>query len=160
MPQLIGGLLIFLACSIAGFSGAAMYKQRRDELEAFLKLISHIKARIDYCRAPLDTIFTEYTDRLLKGCGFIDATLTARPVDAFEKCKARLCLSDTQADELMKFFSGLGSHPAAEESAHCAYYEKRIGELLEAERRELPRITKLCRGIGILAGVMAAILLI
>ena len=160
MPQLIGSLLIFLACSAAGFSGAAMYKAQKDELVAFLRLISHIKARIEYCRAPLDSIFAEYTDRLLERCGFIEAALTMRPTDALAKCRSRLSLSDAQIDELMKFFSDLGCHTAAEESAHCAYWEKRVGELLDAARRELPRVTRLYRGIGILVGIMAAILLL
>ena len=98
-----------------------MYKEQKDELEAFLRLISHIKARIDYCRAPLDSIFAEYTDRQLERSGFIESALTMRPTDALAKCKRRLCLSDAQIDELMKFFTDLGCHTAAEESAHCEW---------------------------------------
>ena len=152
--------MIFVSCSFIGFSAARVYRLRVSQLEAFLKLIRHIKAQIRYFCSPISSIIDGYEDEILSGCGFL---LAARELGAgagFESCRARLFLSEAESDELGSFFSGLGSHSADEEKNGCEYYEKTLGAELEKERSELAKRTKLCRTFGMLAGVLLAVLLI
>jgi stage III sporulation protein AB len=160
MPELIGGALIFVACTAAGFSAAKMYKLRVKQLEAFLRLISHIKAQIEFYRAPLDRIFDGYENEQLEGCGFLTLARSLGAKKAFDTCRNRLYISSSEADELYKFFDGLGTHNVNEERLHCAYFEKTIGDALSSAKTDLPKRTKLCRTFGMLAGVLVAILLI
>lgn len=160
MYTVIGGVMIFIACSAVGFSAARMYRLRVGQLEAFLRLISHIKAQIDYFRSPLDTILSGYESPELSACGFLLAARELGVGPGFASCRGRLLLTEDEADELAKFFAGLGHHSAGEESSHCGYYEKTLGDALEHERSELARRTKLCRTLGMLAGFLLAVMLV
>ena len=152
--------MIFVSCSLIGFSAARVYRLRASQLEAFLKLISHIKAQIGYFRAPLDSILEGYNDETLSGCGFLLAARELGVREGFDSCRTRLVLTDDEVDELGRFFSGLGSRSADEEESGCGYYEKTLGAALDKERAELAKRTKLCRTFGMLAGVLLAVLLI
>lgn len=160
MNSLIGGLLVFVGCSVIGFSAARMYRLRVEQLEAFLMLISHIRAQIEYCRAPLDRILEVYESEILSGCGFLLAARQLGASAGFDSCRCRLLLTADETDELGRFFERLGRHSADEECSHCAYYEKTVGAALEHERAEFARRSKLCRTFGILSGFLLAILLI
>lgn len=160
MSEFIGGALIFIACTAAGFSAAKMYKLRVKQLEAFLRLISHIKAQIEFYRAPLDRILDGYENEHLAGCGFLDYARSVGAKKAFDSCRKRLYISSSEADELDKFFSGLGRHNVSEESSHCAYFEKIIGDALSSAKAELSKRIKLCRTFGMLAGFLIAILML
>lgn len=158
--KLIGCALILIGCSAVGFSAAKLYRLRVKQLEAFLRLIKHIRAQIEYYRAPLDRIFEGYEDDMLSDCGFLDGARASGAVGGFEACRGRLYLSGGEADELAGFFEGLGRHNADEESAHCAYYERWLDEVLSKAVAELPKRQKLCRAFGLLAGFLSAILLL
>ncbi len=159
MYAFAGGIMIFAACSLVGFSAARMYRLRVGQLEAFLRLIKHIKAQIDYFRAPLDSILEGYEDETLSASGFLFAARELGADGGFESCRGRLLLTEDETNELSRFFCGLGHHSAGEESSHCAYFEKTLGDALERERSELSRRSKLCRTFGMLAGFLLAVLL-
>lgn len=160
MHTVVGGLMIFVSCSLVGFSAARVYRLRVNQLEAFLKLIKHIKAQIECFCAPLCSILEGYEDTQLSACGFLLAARELGVKAGFESCRSRLFLSEEESDELAKFFDGLGSHSADEESSGCAYYEKTISDALSRERSELAKRSKLCRTFGMLAGVLLAVLLV
>ncbi|MCI8387650.1 MAG: hypothetical protein HFE63_04200 [Clostridiales bacterium] len=157
MIRFVGSLLVFISCTLVGFSAAKMYRLRVMQLEAFVRLIAHIKAQIEYYRAPLDRIFDGYESELI--CEFIDGARKYGAAEAFVSCRNRMYVSESEADELEKFFAGLGMHNVGEESSHCAYFEKRLGELLSSARGEIDKRAKLCRTFGILIGFLIAILL-
>ena len=160
MYAFIGGIMIFVSCSVVGFSAARMYRLRVGQLEAFLRLITHIRSQIDYFRAPLDSILEGYDDDILSACGFLLAARELGVSAGFESCRGRLLMTDYEADELSRFFSGLGHHSAGEESSHCAYFEKTLTDALGHEKNELSKRSKLCRTFGMLAGGLLAILLV
>ncbi len=152
--------MIFCACTLVGFSAARMYRIRVAQLEAFLRLISHIRSQIDYFRSPLDSIIESCEDERLSECGFMIAARELGVSKGFEACRERLLLTEEESDCLSEFFGGLGSHHADEESLHCEYFEKLIGEALGRERSELMRRSKLCRTFGMLVGFLMAVMLI
>lgn len=160
MYKLFGAVMIFSACSFIGFGVSRAYVLRVKQLEAFLRLISHIKGQIECFCIPLDKIFADYEDRELSSCGFLFAARQIGAKGGFESCRERLLLTDSESDELMRFFSELGKSSADEESRSCAYYEKTIGDALASERSELAKRAKLCRTFGMLTGFLLAVLLI
>lgn len=160
MYTVIGGLMVFISCSLIGFGASRLYRLRVKQLEAFLRLISHIKAQIEYFRTPLDNIIAEYEDTQLSGCGFLLAARELGLRNGFESCRGRLMLSDDESDELMKFFDILGKNSADEESRYCTYYEKMIGDALNRECADLAKRSKLCKTFGMLAGFLLAVLLV
>ena len=160
VTRFVGAVLIFTACTSMGISASAMYKRRAAQLEAFVLLITHIGAQIDGFLLPLDRIYANFKNRTLEGCGFLDALQKNGGVAALSECRRRMNLGDDEIGELEKFFVGLGRHAADEEARHCAYFEKRIGELAASARGQLAQKTRLCRAFGMLVGVMLAVVLL
>lgn len=152
--------MIFFSCTLVGAGAARIYRLRVSQLEAFLRLISHIKAQIDYFCSPLDNIIEKYEDERLSACGFMIAAKELGVCKGFESCRDRLLITEDEADLLSDFFDGLGKHHVGEERVHCEYFEKLIGSALERERSELSRRSKLCRTFGMLVGFLMAVMLI
>ncbi|MBQ8509296.1 MAG: stage III sporulation protein AB [Clostridia bacterium] len=155
-----GALLIFAGGTLAGLAASGMYRLRAAQLEAFCKLIAHIRAQIECYRAPLDAIYIGYRNEVLEACGFLGAARTSDGARALEACRGRLYITGDELCELEKFFASLGRHGAGEETSHCAYFEKRIGDFAAACRGELPKRARLCRTFGMLGGFLLAILLL
>ncbi len=158
--RLMGAVLILTASSMGGIITAGMWKKRVLQLEAFHELIVHIARQIDGYLTPLEKIYAEYDSTVLSRCGFLEALREYGGVMALEECRRSLCVSDSDISELAEFFSGLGRHSAKEEARHCAYFERQIGDIARKAKDELAAKTRLCRGFGILLGIMLAVILI
>lgn len=160
MLRLMGAAILLGACTMAGWSAAAMLRLRVEQLEAFVQLISHIEGQIAGFRAPLDRIFAGWENRRLEQCGILGALRDGDSTAAIRACEARLYLTGAEKRELSSLFEGLGRRGIDEETRRLAYYSKRIGGMASAARGELAGKMKLCRAIGILAGISAAVLLL
>ncbi len=160
MIRLWGALMIFAACTAAGFSASAMYARRARQLEAFTALISYVGAQINGFLAPLERIYATFENRTLEQCSFLAELRQSGGVTAMETCRRSLNLTQSERDELKAFFVGLGRHSADEESRHCAYFEKRIGELAATARAQHSSKGRVCRTLGMLFGLMLALVLL
>lgn len=158
--RLMGIVLILTASSMGGIITAGVWKKRVLQLEAFHELAVHISRQIDGYLTPLQKIYAEYEDTELSRCGFLFALRKYGGVKALEECRSSLCISESDISELRAFFMGLGRHSAKEEARHCAYFEKQIGDIAGKAKKELAAKTRLCRGFGILFGIMLAVILI
>lgn len=152
--------MIFAACTAVGFFASAMYKRRVRQLEAFAALVAYIGAQIGGFLTPLDRIYASFENRTLDECAFLAALRQSGGVAAMEVCRRSLNLTQDERDELERFFEGLGRHSADEEARHCAYFERRIGELVAAARAEHASKGRVCRTLGMLFGLMLALLLL
>lgn len=160
MIKLIGALLIFAASASVGFSAAAMYRVRAEQLEALGALITHIGAQIGGFLAPLDRIYSDFKDSRLEKCGFLPILRTSGAVAALRECRESLFLNDGEIGELEKFFGALGRGDANKEERHCAYFAKRFSELYESARGESASKGRLFRTFGFLSGLMLAVILV
>ena len=160
MTRLFGAVIIFFACSAAGFSASKMYSRRVKQLEAFSSLISYIGQQIHGFLTPFDRIYATAKSSALEECSFLNVLRQNGGVEAMRICRKSLHLTDGECAELERFFEGLGHHGADEEAKHCAYFEKRIRNFAEAARSELPMRGRVCRTIGMLFGVMLALVLL
>ncbi len=160
MLRLFGGLLIVCACTVTGFSAAAMYRLRLEQLEGFRALIAYIGAQIGVFLTPLERIYADFKNTRLEACGFSELLRKRGGEAAIQQCRSKLLLNDTEVGEAIKFFRGLGRHDAKEEERHCAYFEKRFGEFCTAASVEMASKARLCRTFGFLCGLMLAVILI
>ena len=160
MIRFLGALMIFAACTAVGFSASAMYLKRVRQLEAFVQLVSYIGAQIDGFLTPLERIYASFENRTLEECSFLVALRGQGGVAAMQICRRSLNLTKNERGELLRFFEGLGQHSAYEEARYCAYYERRIEELAKAARAEYPSKSRVCRTLGVLLGLMLALVLL
>ncbi len=160
MSRLVGGLLLFLGCSLLGSAAARMYRMRVEQLDAFLRIVRHIRDRIELCLVPIDRILEDYECDTLAACGFLLAARELGASDGFASCRERLLLTDSQTEELASFFASLGRHAVSEESSRCTLCERSLSAQLELERAELAKRSKLCRTFGSLTGLLISILLL
>ncbi len=160
MIRLLGALMIFAACTAVGFFASAMYARRVKQLEAFAALISYVGAQINGFLTPLEQIYATFESRTLDECSFLTALRQSGGVAAMEICQRSINLTRRERDELECFFEGLGRHSANEEARHCAYFEKRVGELAIAARAEYSSKGRVCRTLGMLFGLMIALVLL
>ncbi len=152
--------MIFAACTAAGFSASSLYSRRVRQLEAFAELISYVGSQIEGFLTPLDRIYASFQSRTLDECGFLATLRQGGGGEAMEACSRTLNLTANERNELVRFFDGLGAHGVHEASRHCAYFEKRIGELAVAAREEYRQRGRVCRTLGMLLGLMLAIILL
>ena len=160
MLKLFGVMMIVFSCTAAGFSAAAVYRLREEQLEGFRALISYIGAQIDVFLTPLDSIYADFKNTRLEACGFLKLLRESDFKTALEGCHGRIFLGSSEICELEKFFFGLGRHDASEEKRHCAYYEKRFTEICAAAHSETASKVRLCRAFGFLGGLMLAVILL
>lgn len=160
MHVLIGAALVLLSAVYTGFTAAVFYKRRLLRLEAFLALICHIEAQIEGYLTPLESIFSSYDDKRLTDIDFCGIAAEKGGAEAIRLCAGRLYLNPDEAAELCTFFDGLGKGTAAEEIRHCRYFEKRFSKLCAEASSELPGKIRICRGLGILIGIMVVIILL
>ena len=160
MTRLFGAMIIFLVCSAVGFSASKMCSRRVKQLEAFASLISYISAQIEGFLTPLDRIYATAKSPVLDECSFLKVLRQNGGVEAMHMCRPSLSLTDSECAQLERFFEGLGHHSADEETRHCAYFEKLVRGFAETARTELPSKGRVCRTIGMLFGIMLALVLL
>ncbi|MBQ8249180.1 MAG: stage III sporulation protein AB, partial [Clostridia bacterium] len=153
-------MLILCACTAIGFSAAAMYRLRVEQLEGFRSLVGYIGAQIGVFLTPLERIYADFKNTRLEACGFLELLRNGDGEAAVYGCRTKLFLNDTEINEVIKFFRGLGLHDAKEEERHCAYYEKRFVELCTSAKAEAVSKVRLCRTFGFLGGLMLEVILI
>ncbi len=152
--------MIFFASTAMGMTVAEMWRRGTVQLEAFHRLVAHTARQVEGFLYPLDKIFSEYEDRVLEQCGFLDTLRRHGPENSVEACKNKLYISEADISVIKSFFSEVGRHTAHEEARHLAYYEKKLGELASKSRSELPSKVRLSRGFGMLIGIMMAVILL
>ncbi len=165
MLRLTGLVMIFLACTLAGFVLAGGWRVRCEELEALSRLAEHIRARIAFCRAPLEEILDAYRDEWLEADGFLPALReAARRGDGFDStamgCRKLLRLFDPEQEELERFLYGLGRHDAASEMDQLAEFAECFRRHAAEARADYPKKSRLCRTFGLLGGGMLALMLL
>ena len=154
-----GIIIIFMGCAFGGVSFSSVFKKRAAQLEGIYSLISFIGGQIEGYRTPLDNILSSYRNKALDECGLCRSILDLGFHNGIESCHG-LLLSREQTVALIEFFRLLGTFDGESAVRHCGYYGKIFLELSEKARKEASEKSRLCRSIGVLAGIMVAVLFI
>lgn len=158
--KLFGIAFLFFSCVFTGFFVSSFYKKRVEQLEGFRDLIKFTASQIEGYLTPTHRIFALFQNMALQKSGFLTLLGSCGWEAAFKECRGRLFLTEREIFELTAFFSRLGNCDTDSAVRHCNYYITLLGEWASAARAELPGKIKLCRSLGLAAGVMLAVLFI
>jgi stage III sporulation protein AB len=152
---------IALLVAVSGYSGRLFfegYKQRYDYLSSVLKFMEEIKSQIEYFNSPISKICTEYKDERL--AEFLITAGNESINAAFKKHYGKLYLSTEELEIFGRFTEGIGRGTSEEQIRFCEHYINSIKKIHGRMADELPKNRKLCSSLGLMAGILVAILLL
>lgn len=165
------GLVIILGGGYLGMIYASRFDCRVRQLEAFRSALSQLEFDIRFLSLPLTEaldkvaesqngavrkIFRETADGLSRKKG---ARVSALWVGAIEKYRAQLCLTEQDLQAVNSFSHSLGSGDTESEIGNIRAAQMRLQVAEDAARAQAQKNVRLYRGLGLLAGIFAAILL-
>ncbi len=165
--KLLGAGIVLSLSFYIGFAMAGWEYRRVGELQAFCRLLAHIKECIEDLQLPLSVIFSGYEDAVLEKNGFLPrlrAQMTAEDVMGtvlreMQK-ERRLVLTDSDTAELLAFSAELGKGDSEREIRRCEYYSKRLLHILETAQGQAPGRARVCRTISVSTGILCVLLLL
>ena len=170
MVKIIAGILLFLVCTVLGFSKASTYKTSRTELENTLELIRLLHLDIAYRKDALVKVFQRAG--LQKRCWFAEILpecaegLTAqRPLgnawqEALQKNELDCPLLPEDTEILTDLFLGLGRSDTSGQKQILEPAVYRLEQQIRKAQEQEYKMGKLYRSLGLAAGVVAAILVL
>ncbi len=172
MLKLFAVATLVLGCGYIGAVFSMAYKKRVQQLEELCNALRSLEFDIGFRSIPLREAF----DRAGKACtgGVRDIFAYVSQCMAEERCttmetlfrkaverfKTELGISDDDIDILLDFSKKLGSGDSAHENKNIQITLAKLGVALEEARNAYRKNSGLCRGMGILGGVFAAIVLV
>lgn len=154
--KLIGYLLLFFSCALAGFSLSKFYRSKISCSIAYINLLSNILEKIDILHLPLSKIYHSVRDPELEKIGYIEALRSDGIKIAYEKFENKF-LFDL---EHLEFCEKLGTMPLADTVKTCNYEINRLKKLLDERKEYYEKKIKLCPALSILIGLAVIILII
>lgn len=163
MFELIGALLLSFAAVLCGFYTADIVKKRCDILDECITLIRSVASLIDYADEPVQKILHNTVKGYdYKYLTFLKSVSEADLADGFDKawcdCIEKECSGfcfEKQTVELLKAFGQrLGKTDSSGQKELCAYYERKLEQLLNSTNEKRNEKIKLCRVAGFAVGAM------
>lgn len=160
MPiRYFGILLVFAASTVFGFSMASSAGTRLRNNEGLIFLIRHIRQKIGYFKSTPSEIYASFENRDLEKNGFCKVLCEKGLLEAIERVN---CFElDENCENALKEYAGqIGKTPLGDQISSCDY----LIELLETGQKRLceeyPAKRKVYSSMGMLFGIMAAIMLL
>lgn len=161
-------VILILGGGYVGCLAASPFSVRVEQIELFRLALTQISFNIGFLKLPITRAIEEAAKARKGAVGRIllnaaEKMRDAEPFDAFseaiEQNKTYLCMTDADTEIIREFAENLGKGDTESElnniKAACAKL-KLAYDLADAER---VKNVKLRRGIGLLGGILAAILL-
>lgn len=164
--------IVLLGCAYLGLLFAASYKKRVMQLAEFENALIQLEFDIDFLNIPLADSLKKIERNCEKGVKDVFAYIrerieTDRCINmqslwkrALSKFKEELFLSDDDKKILIDFSKNLGSGDRINEKNNIKLTLARLGIVGEEAREIAARNSKMCRGLGLLAGIFIVIVLI
>ena len=162
MLKFAGIILVSGAVSLMGANKASAIKENISARRELLGLLIHIKRSIEHTSTPLNIIYGTFESKALERCGFSELLKSGR-TDAFKDalCSSRLVLPEKTAVLYKEIAENIGR--SCFKKKELDVLERYIPQISavddELEKEDLSKI-KLYRKLGILFGILAAVILI
>lgn len=151
-----GGALILICAFFFGREYTRYTERRIDELEGFVALLNHIKRKISMYLTPMSGMLQGFENESLSDLGFIsELEKSGNLKKAFSECSKRSSLGKESLKLISECFSDFGQGYKEQELIRLERYIGSLSEILEKERKELPKNAKmvstlfLCGALGI-----------
>ncbi len=163
---------VLLGCAYLGLLFAASYKKRVMQLAEFENALVQLEFDIDFLNIPLAESLKKIEKNCEKGVKDVfsyvresielDRCINMRKLweRAFSRFKEELFLSEDDKRILIEFSKNLGSGDRVNEKNNIKLTLARLGVAGEEAREVAKRNSKMCRGLGLLAGIFIVIVLI
>ncbi len=160
MLKITGVLIITISATIAGYECAGSLKKRVLALEAIIRMLDSLKDKITYFNISLNDFLNEYSEPFLDSSGFLEKARERGITNALFSLSDKLCLTDGDIKLLTKFTQEPAAFTGRLEAQRIEYYIKEIQKNLDKAKSSLPLKTKLFCSLGLLSGILTAVLII
>lgn len=170
MQKLLGILLILVSCTGLGLGQSLALSKRLQGLETLLRMTILIKGEIRFAGVSLADAFEGAAARLSGACGDFLKSVSQELKEKngksfasiFRECAAAyldgLGLKKEEQRLLFSLGDYLGYLDLEMQMKQLTIYEEELSKLMEELRRELPQKKKVCQSLGILGGILLAVL--
>ena len=152
--------MIVTAGAAIGFGITGYRKKRIDYLSALIYLINHISFKITYFRSEISVIFDDYSNDFLRSCGFLDLLHSNGLGTALSSYNDRFNIREYEKDALMNLSDMLGKSSWEDQVKMCSALNEIIENYLVELKEKYPEERKLFSSLGIIAGLLVAVVLI
>ena len=160
MLKIAGILIITVFATIAGYECAFTLKRRIQTLEAIIKMLDSLKDRITYFNLSLKDFLEEYSEPYLENSGFLGMAKETGISNALVLLSDTLCLRDSDIKLLTEFADGPSAYTGKLEAQRIEYYKGELMKLSDEAKKSLPLKTRLFCSLGLLCGILCAVLII
>lgn len=170
--QLMSGGAIIIGCAYLGILLAASFKKRVRQLAEFRNVLAQLEFDIDFrciplseslknmgknCQGAVRDVLLYISERLSEDRCVNMQKLWSRAINRF---KYELFLTEEDIEIILIFSKNLGSGDCSQEKNNLKMASARL-KMAEDEALEIAkRNVKMCRGLGILAGIFIVIVLV
>ncbi len=163
MVKVIGAVMTGFACGYLGFRLSMTMKTRLKNLIDIYTSLEMLESEINFSVNKLKKAF----ERIDRNGLFLSAAENMEKdgakkawTDAVNKNKERLCLTDADSDILLVLGKSIGRTDTDDQLKNIKYVKSMINAQKDAAQAEYKRFGKLYSSGGVLAGLMAVIILI
>lgn len=174
MIKMCGIILILASSAGIGFNLSNIMRLRLNELTELKKMILMLRGEIKYTGTPLGEAFGVISRRtkgvyseLFKNTGMELNALSGKTLPEIwkeqftsELMKNESHLSDKDFKWLLQFAEGLGYLDKEMQLGTIELYMEQLDEIIEAGTKDFTKNSKLCKALGICAGLFLTIILI
>lgn len=172
MLKIMGAVCVLCSCTGIGFAKSREYRQRISELLLLKRLMLLLRGEIKYALTPLPEAFDaigrkvehqfgkcmEEIGKRLKGQSGVP--LAKIWEEEFQKCMAASCLSKEDAQCCVRLGQQLGYLDKEMQVTHIDFYIEQLEGTIERLEEEQGRRSRVCRSLGVFAGVMICLVLL
>ena len=166
--KIIGAVLLFFACMLAGITLGERKKKSVLECEAFLDLFRHARAEISCFDTPTKLIWRGFSNAVLEKNGFLPALKMAEAGDvyfdafktALDKTERGLCVSDEAKKVLRTFGGAIGKSLPEDQLSIIDLCISQMNDVLEKAKNDAKRDSKLYFTLGLSLGAVIFIMML
>lgn len=171
MLKLVGLGVIVVSGIVTGQLLSLQLEARLRDLESIAAALRALATEIEYARKPLPEAWRELAERYGAAAGVLfaeagqlfgaDETPTAGSAwsMAVRQCSDQLAISGEDGRILLALGPVLGTSSGADQVRHLRLVDERLAEQIGRAREDSRRRGRLCRSLGVLGGILAAVML-
>lgn len=162
--KLVGALMLIAATTCIGINKFLLLKRRISYLEQMTAFVERISTQMRYLSAPVDEIIDSMRERnelpeLFNELSRSPNSFADSVLEADESVYQRLGLTKADKEQLRRFACELGTSDIEGQTANCKLLKTQLEYELSIVRRDLETKGKMYLTLGIISGLMVALLL-
>lgn len=171
MLKATGVILVVVSCSMIGFEFAARLKKRSKNLENIKKGIVNMERDMQFFKQPLHEVFKKAGENVSKEAGklFLNVaeklkkdSCNAETVwkNEVEQMRDELCFSKEEATKIKNIFSGLGKTDSLSQKKIMVSSIENMQTIIDECNKTCEKNIKVYKGLGVLSGLLVALIFI